>query len=138
MAIRTESFEVNGRKFIRTYSDANRYVVRDGISYSEACDPTELGRTYSEGDPLPPEEFDAQTAYQQLRADLAAAKSMLAGTEDNMTATRNYSTGELLSVSGVLYAVTAAIPNGGAITEGVNVTPTTMAEQLALLADKKS
>ena len=138
MAIRTESFEVNGRKFIRTYSDANRYVVRDGISYSEACDPAELVRTYSEGDPLPPEEFDAQTAYQQLRADLAAAKSMLAGTEVSMTATRNYAVDDLLSVSGTLYAVTAAIPSGGAITPGVNVTPTTMAEQLALLADKKS
>ena len=134
----TELYELNGRQFVRTYSDANRYVVRDGISYSEACDPTELGRTYSEGDPLPPEEFDAQTAYQQLRADLAAAKSMLAGTEDGMLATRNYAVDDLLSVSGVLYVVTAAIPNGGAITEGVNVTPTTMAEQLALLADKKS
>ena len=133
-----KTYTLNGRVFIRTYSDAGRYVVRDGVSYTEANDLAELGRTYSEGDPLPPEEFDAQTAYQQLRADLAAAKSMLAGTEDNMTATRNYSSGELLSVSGTLYAVTAAIPNGGSITPGVNVTPTTMAEQFALLADKKS
>lgn len=133
-----ENYTLNGRDFVRTFSNAGRYVVRDGISYTEANDPAELGRTYSEGDPLPPEEFDAQAAYQQLRADLAAAKSMLAGTEDNMTATRNYSSGELLSVSGTLYAVTAAIPGGGAITPGVNVTPTTMAEQLALLADKKS
>lgn len=136
MAVRTESFQVNGRNFIRTYSDANRYVVRDGISYTEANDPAELGRTYAEGDPLPPEEFDAQTAYQQLRADLAAAKSMLAGTETAMTASQNYAVGDLLSVSGTLYAVTAAIPSGGTITPGVNVTPTTMAEQLALLADK--
>lgn len=138
MAIRTESFEVNGRKFIRTYSDANRYVVRDGISYSEACDPTELGRTYAEGATLPPEDFDAQEAYEQLRTDLAAATSMLAGTETSMTASRNYAVDDLLSVSGTLYAVTAAIPSGGAITPGVNVTPTTMAEQLALLADKNS
>lgn len=133
-----KTYTLNGRVFVRTYSDAGRYVVRDGVSYTEANDPAELGRTYAEGDLMPPEEFDAQTAYQQLRADLAAAKSMLAGTEDNMTATRNYSSGELLSVSGTLYAVMAAIPSGGAITPGVNVTPTTMAEQLALLADKKS
>lgn len=48
--IRTEHFDVNGRDFIRTYSDAHRYVVRDGVSYSEACDPAEFGRTYTEGE----------------------------------------------------------------------------------------
>ena len=42
-------FDVNGRDFIRTVSDSGRYVVRDGVSYSEACDPAELGRTYTEG-----------------------------------------------------------------------------------------
>lgn len=46
----TEHFDVNGRDFIRTYSDSNRYVVRDGVSYSEACDPAEFGRTYTEGE----------------------------------------------------------------------------------------
>ena len=50
MAIVTEHFDVNGRDFIRTYSDSNRYVVRDGVSYSEACDPAEFGRTYTEGE----------------------------------------------------------------------------------------
>lgn len=55
-----EHFDVEGRDFIRTYSDENRYVVRDGIEYTEACDPAELGRVYTEGDPLPPEEIAAQ------------------------------------------------------------------------------
>lgn len=55
-----EHFDVNGRDFIRTYSDANRYVGRDGESYAEACDPAELGRVYTEGDPMPPEEIAAQ------------------------------------------------------------------------------
>ena len=45
-----EHFDVNGRDFIRTYSDANCYVVREGIEYSEACDPAELNRTYTETD----------------------------------------------------------------------------------------
>ena len=49
-------FDVNGRDFIRTVSNAGRYVVRGGVSYSEACDPAELGRTYTEGDLLPLEE----------------------------------------------------------------------------------
>ena len=48
--IQTENFFIGEREFTRTYSDENRYVVRDGISYEEACDPTEFGRTYTEGD----------------------------------------------------------------------------------------
>ena len=54
--IRQEHFDVNGRDFIRTTSNAGRYVVRDGASYSEACDPAEFGRTYTEGDLMPDEE----------------------------------------------------------------------------------
>lgn len=53
-----EHFEVNGRDFIRTISDAGRYVVREGVSYAEACDPAELTRVYTEGDEIPPEERD--------------------------------------------------------------------------------
>lgn len=56
----TEHFDVNGRDFIRTYSDSGRYVVRDGVEYSEACDPAELGRTYTEGDVMPVDESEAQ------------------------------------------------------------------------------
>lgn len=56
----TESFKVGERDFIRTYSDANRYVVRDGVEYSEACDPAEFGRTYTEGDLIPVDETEAQ------------------------------------------------------------------------------
>lgn len=51
-----EHFDVSGRDFVRTYSDAGRYVVRDGESYSEACDPAEFGRTYTEGELIPDEE----------------------------------------------------------------------------------
>lgn len=58
--IKQEHFDVNGRDFIRTYSDANRYVVRDGVSYSEACDPAEFGREYTEGELMPPEEIEAE------------------------------------------------------------------------------
>lgn len=57
--IRTENFTINDKQFIRTYSDAGRYVVRDGISYEEACDPAEYGRTYTEGDVIPETEADA-------------------------------------------------------------------------------
>ena len=49
MAIVTETFYINGREFTRTYSNANRYVVRDGVEYGEAEDPAEFGRVYEEG-----------------------------------------------------------------------------------------
>lgn len=58
--IRTEQFYVGERLFNRVYSDAGRYVVRDGVSYSEACDPAEFGRTYTEGDLMPVEEGEAE------------------------------------------------------------------------------
>lgn len=58
MAIKTETYELNGRQFIRTHSDAHRYVVRDGISYGEANDPAEFGRTYTEGELIPREEWE--------------------------------------------------------------------------------
>lgn len=56
----TEHFDVNGRDFIRTYSDSGRYVVRDGVEYSEACDPAEFGRTYTEGDLMPVDDGEAE------------------------------------------------------------------------------
>lgn len=57
MAIKQEHFEINGHEFVRTVSDAGRYVVRDGVSYEEANDPAELGRTYTEGDLIPDDEL---------------------------------------------------------------------------------
>lgn len=53
-----ETFYINETEFTKTYSDAHRYVVRDGVSYSEACDPTEFGRTYTEGELMPLDEMD--------------------------------------------------------------------------------
>lgn len=56
----TENYQISGVDFVRTYSDAGRYVVRDGISYEEACDPAEFGRTYNEGDVIPDTDTDAE------------------------------------------------------------------------------
>lgn len=77
MAIVTEIFYINEREFTRTYSDANRYVVRDGVSYSEACDPAEFGRTYTEGDLIPSDESQDQDI-----ADKAQAYDILTGVEE--------------------------------------------------------
>lgn len=59
----TETFYVGEREFTRTYSDEGRYVVRDGVEYSEACDPAEYGRTYTEGEVM---EDDDPTAEEIL------------------------------------------------------------------------
>jgi hypothetical protein len=69
-----EHFEIDGRDFIRTYSNSGRYVVRDGVEYSEACDPSEFGRTYTEGDLIPDEERDMEEL-----ADKAEAYDILMG-----------------------------------------------------------
>lgn len=52
-----ETLEIGGKAFVRTFSDAGRFVVRDGIPYSEACDPAELGRMYTEGDMIELDEY---------------------------------------------------------------------------------
>lgn len=64
-----------------------------------------------------------------------ATRSLIAGIETTTTATKNYSIGDLLIVGDALYKVTSAIANGGTITPGTNVTATTVAEQLILLAN---
>jgi hypothetical protein len=53
-----EHFDINGKDFIRTYSNSGKYVVGgDPVgNYSEAYDPAEFGRTYTEGDLIPDEE----------------------------------------------------------------------------------
>lgn len=51
--IQVEIFYIDDKKFTRTYSDQGKYVVRNGISYEEACDPIEFNRTYIEGDLIP-------------------------------------------------------------------------------------
>ena len=54
----TEKVTIRNRDFIRTYSDEGRYVVRDGVAYSEAIDPIGTGRVYTEGDIMPEENTD--------------------------------------------------------------------------------
>ena len=62
----TESLTINGKSFVRTYSDSGYMVERDGIRYSEAIDPAEFNRTYTETDePIEGEPGEAtETDYQ--------------------------------------------------------------------------
>lgn len=52
--IQAETITIRGRQLTRTYSDAGRYIERDGARYAEAVDPVGSGRTYTETDePIP-------------------------------------------------------------------------------------
>ena len=48
--IQTENIIINGRHLTRTYSDSGHYIQRDGVRYTEAIDPADSGRTYTETD----------------------------------------------------------------------------------------
>ena len=59
MAIVTEYYATrsDGVVLNRTYSDAGMMIEREGVRYSEAIDPAELNRQYTETDePVPAEE----------------------------------------------------------------------------------
>lgn len=45
-----ENIEISGKAFVKTYSDAGFYIKRDGVRYSEAIDPADIPRTYTETD----------------------------------------------------------------------------------------
>lgn len=47
----TERIEINGKKFIKNYSDEGFMIERDGIKYNEAIDPEQFSdRGYTETD----------------------------------------------------------------------------------------
>ena len=64
----TEKVTIRNRDFIRTCSDEGRYVVRDGVSYSEAIDPLDSGRVYTEGDIMPNDEPDMTEVEAKAKA----------------------------------------------------------------------
>lgn len=50
--IKTETLTIDGKTFVRTYSDSGYYIHGGSPvgDYAEAIDPAELGRTYTETD----------------------------------------------------------------------------------------
>ena len=48
--IRTENMTINDVEYVRTWSDADLMIERDGALYEEAIDPINSGRTYIETD----------------------------------------------------------------------------------------
>ena len=62
-----ENMEIGGRTFVKMYSDEGFYIKRDGVRYSEAIDPADIPRTYTETDePITPTE---ETDEIKLKSD---------------------------------------------------------------------
>lgn len=60
--IQTEIVTILGKQFLRTWSDAGFLIERDGARYSEAVDPLDSGRTYTETEaPIEQEADDEPT-----------------------------------------------------------------------------
>ena len=60
--IKTELIMVDGRQLRRTWSDAGFMIERDGAMYSEAVDPVEFDRVYTETDVFVKSESADETA----------------------------------------------------------------------------
>lgn len=46
--IKTEIVTIRGKEYSRTYSDSGYMIERDGVQYSEAIDPANSDRVYTE------------------------------------------------------------------------------------------
>lgn len=61
--IKTETITIGSRQLTRTYSDAGYLIERDGVRYSEAVDPVDSGRVYTETNEKPEDTaLDAEEA----------------------------------------------------------------------------
>lgn len=45
-----EHIEISGKSFVKQYSNSGFYIERDGEKYSEAKDPADIPREYTETD----------------------------------------------------------------------------------------
>lgn len=54
--LKTEKVTYSGKEYIRTWSDKEMMIERDGAMYEEAIDPVDSGRTYTETDQAIPTE----------------------------------------------------------------------------------
>ncbi len=46
----TENYMIKDKPFVKTYSDKGMMIEREGVQYSEANDPAEFNRQYTETD----------------------------------------------------------------------------------------
>lgn len=59
----------DGTRLVRTYSNAGKYITRDGEIYEEAIDPEEFGRVYEETDEYIPVEEEPEEEPAEIAAE---------------------------------------------------------------------
>ena len=69
MVIKTTK-TINGVTYDYTYSDAGMMIERDGVRYSEAVDPLDSGRVYTETDEPVAREGMTETEEKALAYDI--------------------------------------------------------------------
>ena len=72
--------EINGVVYDYTYSNSGSMIERDGVRYSEAVDPIDSGRLYTETD----EPIDVGTKEESLEDYKAALQILGVETEDGV------------------------------------------------------
>ena len=72
--------EINGVVYAYTYSDSGYMIERDGVRYSEAVDPLDSGRLYTETD----EPIDIGTREETVEDYKYALKILGVETEDSL------------------------------------------------------
>ena len=82
--IKTETITINGRTFVRTYSDANRMIRQDGTGavYAEAYDPAYSGRTYTETEEeieTATDSEDYKTAFEIITGEIETETTLSGG-----------------------------------------------------------
>lgn len=72
--LRTETVTFNGKEYIRTWSDANMMIERDGALYEEAIDPIDSGRVYTETEqPIADESEATESDYIAALQDMGVS-----------------------------------------------------------------
>ena len=74
--IKTETITINGKDYTRTYSDAGMIIEREGARYSEAIDPIDIPREYTETD------APIEIVYATEIEEKAAAYDILVGARE--------------------------------------------------------
>ena len=72
--------EINGVIFTYTYSDSGNMIEREGVRYSEAVDPLDSGRLYTETD----EPIDIGTREETVEDYKAALQILGVETEESV------------------------------------------------------
>ena len=71
-----ENIEISGKVFVKQYSNGGFYIERNGAKYSEAIDPADISREYTETDePIPPDEDPDETVQKAAAFDYLTGRS---------------------------------------------------------------